>query len=69
MNQLQSIETAYREATSMFEQNEISRDEYINLLEGFEVERVATLNAEELHYKENLQTAITAAINIARTLA
>lgn len=66
---LQEMDAAYREATSMYEQAEISREEYLNLLQGFEIEKVATMNAEELQYKEALNTAITAAIRIASTIA
>jgi hypothetical protein len=63
---LNDIEIAFREATSMYEQGEISKEEYTNLLEGFEVERAVTMNAEELHYKEQLHAAISAAISVAK---
>lgn len=66
---LQDIEMAYREATSMYEQGEISKEEYVNLLQGFEVEKTATMNAEELQFKEQLNMAINTAIAIARAVA
>ena len=65
---LQQIEMAYREATSMYEQGELARDEYLNLLQGFEVEKVVTMNAEELQFKENLNIAINAAISAASVI-
>lgn len=66
---LNDIEVSFREATSMFEQGEISKEEYANLLEGFEVEKSVTMNAEELQFKENLHAAISVAISLARVAA
>lgn len=66
---LQQIAHAYNEYTSAFEQGSISKEEYRNLLEGLEVEKVVSSNAEELHYKEQLHTAITTAIAIASAVA
>ena len=63
------IEAAYNEATSLYEAGEISPTEYKNLLEGFEVEKDATLNAEELQKKEELNAMITAAITIVSAVA
>lgn len=66
---LNEIESAYNEATSMYEAGEISAPEYKNLLQGFEVEKVATLNAEELQKKEELNAMITAAITVVSAVA
>jgi hypothetical protein len=60
---IQELEAAINEAKSIYEAGEISAVEYKNLLEGFEVEKVATLNAEELQKKEELNRIVTAAIS------
>jgi hypothetical protein len=39
------------------------------LLEGLEVEKAVSMNAEELQYKENLNIAINAAISVVSALA
>ena len=66
---LQQIDVSYREATSMFEQGEITKEEYLNFLRGFEIEQAVTMNAEEMQQKEQLHTAITSAISIVSALA
>ena len=66
---LQQIDVSYREATSMFEQGEISKEEYLNFLRGFEIEQAVTMNAEEMQQKEQLHAAITTAISIVSALA
>jgi len=63
--QLQESFEAYKYA---FEQGQISADEYKSLLEGLEVEKSVTMNAEELQFKEHLHTAISAAISAASML-
>lgn len=59
---LQELETAINEAKSIYEAGEISPEEYKNLLEGFEIEKIVTVNAEELQKKEELNKIVTAAI-------
>ena len=59
---LQELETAINEAKSIYEAGEISPEEYKNLLEGFEIEKIVTANAEELQKKEELNKIVTAAI-------
>ena len=66
---LNEIDASYREATSMYEQGEISKEEYLNFLRGYEIEQAVTMNAEELHHKEQLHAAITAAISIVSAIA
>ena len=66
---LQQIDASYREATSMFEQGEITKEEYLNFLRGFEIEKTVTMNAEEMQQKEQLHTAITTAISVVSALA
>jgi len=59
---LEQLETAINEARSIYEAGEISSQEYKNLLEGFEIEKIVTVNAEELQKKEELNKIVTAAI-------
>lgn len=68
MNHLQQIAESFEAYKFAFEQGQISREEYASLLAGLEVEKAATLNAEELQFKEHLNTAINAAISAASML-
>lgn len=63
MSDLVELEYRYNEINRAFENNEISKEEYKNLLEGLEVEQAVTMNAEELQRKVQLNTCINAAIN------
>jgi hypothetical protein len=60
---IKELEAAINEAKSIYEAGEISAEEYKNLLQGFEVEKVVTMNAEELQKKEELNKIITTAIS------
>lgn len=66
---LNEIDASYREATSMYEQGEITKEEYLNFLRGFEIEQAVTMNAEEMQQKEQLHAAITTAISIVSAIA
>lgn len=59
---LQQLESAINEAKSIYEAGEISPQEYKNLLEGFEIEKIVTVNAEELQKKEELNKMVTALV-------
>jgi hypothetical protein len=61
---LAQIQTNYAEYTQLYEAQQITKDEYLNLLQGLEVEKAVTSTAEELQFKEQLNIAINAAINI-----
>jgi hypothetical protein len=63
------LEEAFRDAAKAYENGDISASEYKNLLEGFEVEKIATMNAEELHKKEELNAIINAAITVVSAVA
>jgi hypothetical protein len=63
MSHLQQIAQSYTEYTTAYNSGQISADEYKSLLEGLEVEKAVSMNAEELQYKEQLNTAINAAIS------
>jgi len=68
MSELAKIQESFEAYKYAFEQGQISADEYKSLLEGLEIEKSVTMNAEELQYKENLHTAINAAISAASML-
>ena len=59
---LEQLESAINEAKSIYEAGEISAEEYKNLLEGFEIEKIVTDNAEELQKKEELNKMVTALV-------
>lgn len=63
------LQTYFNEYTQAYESGQISKDEYRSLLEGLEVEKTITSTAEELHFKEQLNVAINAAIAVASAVA
>ena len=69
MNYLQQIAQSYEDYTTAYNAGQISPAEYKSLLEGLEVEKAVSMNAEELQYKENLNIAINAAISVVSALA
>ena len=66
---LQQLAQSYEEYTSLYNAQQISATEYKSLLEGLEVEKAVSMNAEELQYKENLNLAINVAIKAVSALA
>jgi len=68
MSNLAQIQESFEAYKNAFEQGQISANEYKSLLEGLEVEKSVTINAEELQFKEHLHTAISAAISAASML-
>ena len=69
MNDLVELEYTFNEINRAFENHEISKEEYKNLLEGLEVEKAVTMNAEELQRKEELNKLINAAITVVSAVA
>ncbi len=69
MSDIVELEYQYNEINKAFENHEITKEEYKNLLEGLEIEQAVTMNAEELQRKEQLNTYINAAISAASLLA
>jgi hypothetical protein len=69
MNHLQQIAQSYEDYTAAYNAQQIGATEYKSLLEGLEVEKAVSMNAEELQYKENLNIAINAAISAVSALA
>jgi hypothetical protein len=68
MSDLLQVKESFEAYKYAFEQGQISADEYKSLLEGLEIEKAVTMNAEELQFKEHLHTAISAAISAASML-
>ena len=66
---INQIEQSLADYNFALEQGQISKEEYVILLQGLEVEKTATLNAEELQKKEQLNTYINAAISAASLVA
>ena len=66
---LQEIEHYYNEYTSMYQTGDMSKDEYLNLLRGLEVEKAVSMNAEEMQRKEQLNQIINAAISVVSAVA
>jgi hypothetical protein len=69
MSTLLDLEEAFYDIKRSYEANEISKEEYKNLLEGLEVEKVAVLNAEEMQKKEELNSYIQNAIAVVSMVA
>jgi hypothetical protein len=63
------IAAYYNEYTQAYEGGQISKEEYLNLLQGLEVEKAVATTAEELQFKEQLNVAINAAISIVSAVA
>jgi hypothetical protein len=59
----------YSEYTQAYENGQCSKEEYLNLLRGLEVEKTVASTAEELEYKEQLNVAINTAISIVSAVA
>jgi hypothetical protein len=59
----------YSEYTQAYENGQCSKEEYLNLLRGLEVEKTVASTTEELEYKEQLNVAINAAISIVSAVA
>jgi hypothetical protein len=69
MTDLVELEYTFNEINRAFENHEISKEEYKNLLEGLEIEKATTMNAEELQRKEELNRLINAAITVVSAVA
>ena len=69
MTDLVELEYTFNEINRAYENHEISKEEYKNLLEGLEIEKATTMNAEELQRKEELNKLINAAITVVSAIA
>lgn len=59
----------YNEYSQAYESGELSKEEYLSLLQGLAIEEAVATTAEELQFKEQLNTAINAAISIVSAVA
>lgn len=66
---LDLAEQSIKDYNFALEQGQISKDEYVSLMKGLEVEKVATMNAEEMQKKEELNNYINAAISAVSLVA
>jgi hypothetical protein len=69
MRHIADVEQLFNEATKMYESKEISKEEYLNILQGLEVEQSLTLGTEQMTKKQELQTAVQAAITAVSLVA
>lgn len=63
------LATYFNEYTQAYESGQCTKEEYLNLLQGLDVEQTIASTAEELQFKEQLNVAINAAISIASAVA
>lgn len=69
MKNLSAVEQTFQEATAMYENQELSKDEYLNILQGLEVEKAVTLGEEEMRRKQELQSLVENTITIVSAVA
>jgi hypothetical protein len=62
MSTLSALEQSFQEATTLYENQEISKEEYLNILQGLEVEDAIAENVDEMNKKQQLQVAIQTTI-------
>lgn len=69
MKNLSTVEHTFQEATAMYEAKEITKEEYLNVLQGLEVEKAVVLGEEEMRKKQELQALIENTITVVSALA
>lgn len=69
MNNLSVVEHTFQEATTLYENQEISREEYLNILQGLDVEKSITISEEEMRRKQELQRVVQNAITVVSLIA
>jgi hypothetical protein len=63
------LEDAFNGAKMMYEDGDISKDEYLNILKGFDTEKIVASNSEDFQKKQQLNQLITTTINIVSAVA
>jgi hypothetical protein len=63
------LEEAFEGAQAMYDSGDISKEEYLNILKGFDVERVVAAGAEDYEKKQQLNQMINAAITVVSAVA
>lgn len=69
MKNLSAVEHTFQEATTMYDNKEITKQEYLNVLQGLEIEKAVVLGEEEMRKKQELQALIENTITIVSALA
>tara|TARA_Y100000114_G_C11552588_1_gene227916 strand:- start:142 stop:348 length:207 start_codon:yes stop_codon:yes gene_type:complete len=59
---LTEIEHSFAEINKEYDEGNLEKEEYKDLLQGLEIEQTITENADELHRKQELQKNIEIAI-------
>ncbi len=63
------LEDAFNGAKIMYEDGDISKDEYLNILKGFDTEKIVANSSEDFEKKQKLNQLITTTINIVSAVA
>lgn len=63
------LEEAFEGAQGMYESGDISKDEYLNILKGFDLERIVANSAVDQEKKQQLNQMINAAITVVSVVA
>ncbi len=63
------LEASYNEINYLYDNQQITKEEYLNLLQGLTIDDVIVENSEELHRKETLHSYVNAAITAVSSLA
>lgn len=69
MNNLSAVEHTFQEATTLYENQEISKEEYLNILQGLDIEKSLTISEEEMRRKQELQSLVQNAITVVSLIA
>lgn len=63
------LEEAFQGAQAMYDSGDITKEEYLNILKGFDVEKVVAEGTEDLEKKQQLNQMINAAITVVSAVA
>jgi hypothetical protein len=63
------LEDAFKGAKIMYEDGDISKDEYLNILKGFDTEKIVASSSEDFEKKQQLNQLITSTINVLSAVA
>ena len=58
------LEEAFEGAQAMYESGDISKEEYLNILKGFDTERIVANGVDDYEKKQQLNQMINAAITV-----
>lgn len=58
-----TYEQAFEGAKMMYEAKEISKEEYLNILKGFDTEKIVANGTDDYNRKQQLNKLITTTIN------